>query len=188
MEHPGLTPAVPDFLAASADRSEPVTSHGTDELRLTRAEWYGVVVLPAAYHTLQPPSRLTKRSVHSLAKLEFDLHQRLAHALRSGIPSYHKPAIPGQAALVCESQKVERLRFSLATARPVRPSESAEFEQPRFVRMKFQSEASETFAQITQVTFCVTFVLEPHHEIFSIPHDDHITGGVMFSPPVNPQD
>ena len=95
-------------------------SHGTEKLRLpTGAEWYGVVVLPAAYHTLQPPSRLTERSVHSLAKLEFDLRQRLARALRSGIPPYHKPAILGQAALVCEAPKVERLRFSLAAARPV---------------------------------------------------------------------
>ena len=65
--------------------------------------------------------------------------------------------------VVRESQEIEGFWFPLSPLFPVFFGVPSEFDQPRFLWLKFQAELFESVPHIFQESFCFVFVLEGGH-------------------------
>src|SRR6185295_244405 len=88
---------------------------------------------------------------------------------------------------VRESEKVERLGFTLASMRPAFGCIATELDQARLVGVKLETERSETSAQLSESRVRVCFVLEPDDEVVRVANDDHLAVRLAASPLPDPQ-
>ena len=65
--------------------------------------------------------------------------------------------------------------------------EPPELDQARLLGVQLQAELREPVAKIRPEPLGVVPMLEPHHEVVSEPHDDHVTARVPPPPLVGPQ-
>src|SRR4029450_8649204 len=89
--------------------------------------------------------------------------------------------------VVSKPQERERLRFSLSTLLPVRLGKAPKLNQPRLLRMKFQSELGQPFPKLSQEPLGVVLMLESQHEIVGIADDYHVAPGHFPAPDLCPQ-
>src|ERR1700736_2653999 len=112
--------------------------------------------------------------MHAPLKFGFHLLQLCLHSLANRLPQYRKLSIPCLAADVGKTEKVERLRFPLSALPPSLGRISTEFQQPRFLRIKFQAEFVHTFLKFSHELFGSLFLLKPNHGIARVPSEDDI--------------
>lgn len=85
--------------------------------------------------------------------------------LRRNAPDVEGSAAHEVPTEVGEPQKREGLRFSLVTPLPVSDGEPPEFDQPRLVRMHFQTEPDQPFPKLLQEPLGVSPVLKAHYKV-----------------------
>ena len=132
--HERLSPGAGDF------RSEAVQAFEIARHR--------VVVEVAPQDAAQPFSLLLDWRVTLFPQSLPNGRQRRAHPLLDGAPDDGKSALSGLAADVREAEKIKRLRLAQSLAFPVGSSVAAKLDQPRLLRMEFQSKALKAFAQV----------------------------------------
>src|SRR5260370_41884369 len=110
-----------------------------------------------------------------------------AHPLRVGDPLELEAPLPGLPARVRETEEAERLRLAEATGRSPLGGIPPELDQPRLLGIQLQVERREPAAQIRPEPLSVIPMLEPHHEVVSETHDQHVTARVPTPPLVSPQ-
>jgi hypothetical protein len=64
---------------------------------------------------------------------------------------------------------------------------SSEFDQSRLIGMEFEAKRFHSLPQFSDASFGIVPVLEAHHEVIGMPHDDDITPCARASPMVHPQ-
>jgi hypothetical protein len=126
--------------------------------------------------------------VPTTLQLDVDLLQLRPHPLGNGDAlDREPPSSPGPTTDVGQAQEVERLRSTRtpAASGPVRVA--AELDQPGLVRVQFQPEPREPFAQLGQELVRILLGLETDDEVVRPPHDDHVTAPGPAPPPLDPQ-
>ena len=88
------------------------------------------------------------RFVHSVPQLGSDLFYEAPHTLRDWLATQSNPPTLGLTAIVCKSQKVKGLGAPLAAVPTVSFRKTTKLDEPRFVRMKAQSEFLQTCPQL----------------------------------------
>jgi hypothetical protein len=86
-----------------------------------------------------------------------------------------------------EAEEVKGFWLPLPAFTPIRCRMNAESNQSRFVGMYLEAEALQALLEIGPETDRVGFVLEAHHEIVSVAHDDHLAACSPLSPLLYPQ-
>ena len=119
-------------------------------------------------------------------ELDLDLSQLGPHPL--GDRDALDPEPPGLVlpADVREAQEVERLWFPRTPPAPLPDGMPPELDQPGLIRVQLQPEPREPLAKLRQELPRVLLVLEPDDEVVGPPDDDHITVGVVVTPPRHP--
>src|SRR6478609_7943991 len=118
-------------------------------------------------------------------QLVMDLPQLGPHPFRLGLSPNPEPPLPPGRTDVRETQEGERLR---STQRPTTFGRVAsEFDQPRLVRVKLQTELGEPVAKRGKEPVGVVTMLKPDGEIVSEAHDNDVTARLVVSPPIDPQ-
>jgi hypothetical protein len=65
--------------------------------------------------------------------------------------------------------------------------EAPKLDQPRFLRMQFQSEAPQSLTKLLLKPYGLRVVLESHDEVVGIPRDDHVPSRMPPSPLLDPE-
>src|SRR5213075_2331528 len=85
-----------------------------------------------------------------------------------------------------ESEERERLRFPFAAPLPPFRCISAELDDPRLFRMQFQRKLAQSLPQLLMEAFGILSMLEPHHEVICVAHDDDLSSGLPSAPRMRP--
>ena len=86
-----------------------------------------------------------------------------------------------------EPQEYEGFWLSLATPLPVSEGKPPELDQPRLVRMQFQTELHQPFLKITQESLGVSPVLKAQHNVIGITRNYDIARCRFLAPSFHPQ-
>jgi len=81
-----------------------------------------------------------------------------------------------------EPQEYEGFRFSLAAPFSISEGKPSELDQPRLVRMQFQTELHQPFLEITQKPLGVRPILKAQHNVVGIADNYDIAGGHFLAP------
>jgi hypothetical protein len=87
---------------------------------------------------------------------------------------------------VRESEKVERLGLRKPAVLSVPDGEPPELDQPRLLIRQLQAEVREPLAKIREEPLGVVTMLEAHHEVVRVAHDDHLAARLPTPPLVDP--
>src|SRR5262245_49543066 len=138
-------------------------------------------------HTLEPCPKLPDGPVHPLPQGLFDLLQLLAEPLGDRLAPDRKLARPRLTAYVRQAEKVEGLRFPLAT--PLAPfmCPTPKLNEACLVRVQFEVKPVEACPQVAQKLLGIVFVLEADNEIVTVPHDTDIAPCVLATPLRSPE-
>jgi hypothetical protein len=121
-------------------------------------------------------------------KLDLNGFELRGHPLcRRDSPDSKSSATPEVPAMMREPQEYEGFRFSLATPFSVSEGKPPELDQPRLVRMQFQTELHQPFLKITQESFGVSPVLKAQHNVIGISDNYDIAPGQFLAPSFHPQ-
>ena len=109
-----------------------------------------MVSVIAFHDPFQPRSGQRHRFMHLSAQLLLNLLKLCLHTLRRR-PSPDNIVTRGVCpTVVSKTQERERLWFSLSTLLPVGLGKTSKLNQPRLLRMKFQSEFGQPFLKLSQ--------------------------------------
>src|SRR6202030_1646414 len=125
------------------------------------------MVLVITHDNLPKPLTDLARTV-VLPALKLGLHGfKLRHhpLRRRDTPDGKGPATPEMPTIMGEPQEYEGFWFSLATPFSVSEGKPPELNQPRLVRMQFQTELHQPLLKITQESFGVSPVLKAQHNV-----------------------
>jgi len=103
------------------------------------------------------------------------------------LAQHREPSLPRLRAAMREAQKIEGLRFPVATDSPILVCEATEFEESRFVGMQRQSEPREALAQVGEEAVSFHPVLESDDEVIGKAHDNDVALRVPRSPSLDPE-
>ena len=95
----------------------------------------------------------------------FELRNHPLH--RRDSPDGECSATPEMPTIVSESQEYKGFWFSLATPFSISEGKPPELDQPRLVRMQFQTELYQPLLKITQEPFGISPVLKAQHKVSS---------------------
>src|SRR5215472_10335 len=138
-------------------------------------------------HPPQPFTDPPHRFVHPCSQRLPDSVQLRPYSFARRVAPDGEDAVPGFPAIMRETQKGECFRFSLTPPLTIPFGESAEFNQPRFLRMQFQTELAQPFPELPAKPLGVRPVLESHDEIIGVPNSDYVTVGHLVPPCLYPQ-
>jgi hypothetical protein len=140
-------PGHPTLLAPPPKRTVPLPDRlGPKAIQTVHVSGYGMIVEVAADNGPQPSPELVHWLVPASPKFLLELFQLRGESLRDGLALDDEPAsLPSLSAHMGETQKIERLRFALASLFPVIGCEAPELNQARFVRVQIQPELSHAF-------------------------------------------
>ena len=124
----------------------------------------------------------TPINMHPPAKLLLYSLQGARHPLRDRLVPQLEAPLPVLRAIVRKAQKVKRLRFAQPSPLTVLSCEPPELDEPGLVRVQFQFKTSKPLLQVTQKSLRVLLVLETHHEIIGVPHDDCVAFYLVVAP------
>jgi hypothetical protein len=88
---------------------------------------------------------------------------------------------------VREPEELKRFRLSEATRLTALGGEPPELNQPRLLLVQPQAKLRETLAQCSPEPLSVVTMLEAHHEVVAVAHDDHLAARVPTPPVVDPE-
>jgi hypothetical protein len=125
--------------------------------------------------------------VHVQPEGLFDLLQLGTHALVHCVAQHHESPAPGLSTDVGEAQEVERFRFPHTLPLTLLSSKASELDQTRLFRMNLQTELSHSLFKSIQKLLRVLLVLEAHHDVIGVTHDNHVTVSMPTPPLVGPQ-
>src|ERR1039457_901936 len=149
---------------------------------------YGVISEIPPHHRLQPLQGVRDGLVHALLQLHLDFFQLGRHALPDGLSLDHEEArLLARPTDVSETQKVEGLRFSLATFLPALGGVTPKLNQARFLWMQLQSEFPQPFPQLHQEPLGFFLVLESQHSVVRVADDNHTARRFLPPPLVYPE-
>src|SRR4051812_9530112 len=121
-------------------------------------------------------------------KLSFNGFELQNHPLgRRNPPDGEGSATPEMPTIMSESQEYEGFWFSLATPFSISEGKPSELDQPRLVRMQFQTELNQPLLKITQESFSVSPVLKAQHKIVGISDNYDIARCHFLAPSFHPQ-
>ena len=86
-----------------------------------------------------------------------------------------------------EPEEVERLRLALASPLPLLDCVTPEFNQARFVRVKFQPKLSQAVLPVVEEPLRIWLPLESQDDIIGVPDDNHVAGCRLTPPPPDPE-
>src|SRR5918995_6727245 len=98
-----------------------------------------------------------------------------------------EPPVPRLRADVREPEKLERFRLRESARLSALSGEPPKLDQPRLALVQPQIELREPLAKTSPEPLGVPTMLESHHEVVRITHDDHLAARVTTSPLVDPQ-
>ena len=120
-------------------------------------------------------------------QLVVNLLQLGPHPFRLGLAPNPEPPLPPGRTDVRETQEGERLRLT----QPPRPTTfgrvASEFDQPRLVRVKLQTELGEPVAKRGKEPVGVVTMVKPDGEIVRETHDNDVAARLVVSPPIDSQ-
>src|SRR5258707_849943 len=186
---PHPVPEHSGFLTAAQERAMPEPTYLEPKRVQRRAVGRHSVITNVSTHDRpQPLAHFRDGVMH--ASFEFGLHlaqlglQPFANRLPQDREASVAPLLPTD---VGEAEEVERLRFPFSALLPVFGCERSELQQPRFLRMQFQTELPHSFDKFRPEPYAICLRLETHHDIVGKPHDDHVTAGLFPTPRLGPQ-
>lgn len=120
---------------------------------------------------------------------KFGLHrlQLCTQPLGFRVALQQKPSRPGPRADVSQAEERESRRPTEAPLCPLFGGEPAELKESRLLGVQFQRELAESLREFLLETPRITHILETHHKVVSVTHDDNVTARVPPSPLVSPQ-
>ena len=132
-------------------------------------------------HRIQPSALCGDGIVHAFTQLRLDLLESGPHALAPCLAQKHECSAPGLATEEDEPQEREGLRP--AKSAPLSPSRriAAELQQARLLPVQFEPKLLEPRSHRIPETPRIGCMLEAHHDVVGVAHDDHVAGG--FPPP-----
>src|SRR5262245_50813985 len=119
--------------------------------------------------------------MHALVELVLDLQEFCAHALAHGLTPNDELALSRLCARVREAEKVERAGFFPLPVPPVAIRLATERNQPRLLRVQYQSEFRQPLAQFALEPLGIFSPLESYDEVIGIAHGHNET--LRFPPP-----
>ena len=157
-----------------------VVTKGTERPIVGRHSMIGIV---ASEHLLQPSPLLGDGPMHAPSQL-FQLRYP---AVPPALPEDLEPALPGLSADVGEAKEVERFRFAKPLPLSGLSRIAAKLDQAGLVRMELQRKLLQPVSHHAQEALAVGLMLEAHHNIVGIAHDDHVASGLPPSPAFGPE-
>ncbi len=147
-----------------------------------------VITEKSANNRPQPHSHLWNGRVHAISEFTFYLIQLRLQSFTVCLPKYREHSIASLLrADMRESEKIKCFRLPS----PALPMSSdfigSELDQPRLLRVHFQTELFKTFFQLFPETFGIHPVLEAHNNVVGISDNDHIAIGLCPAPSMCPQ-
>ena len=129
-----------------------------------------------------------------------DSHYRERRSRRSGLAAHSPPTVPDPGWApnpepplppgrtdVRETQEGERFRLAQPPRLTTFGRVAAEFDQPRLVRVKLQTELGEPAAKRGKEPVGVVTMSKPDGEIVRETHDNDVAARLVASPPIDPQ-
>jgi len=109
-----------------------------------------------------------------------------AHPLSARHSSEVEPAFSIPRAQMREPEECKGVRLPLTTFGSSFCGKLAEFDDPRFVRVQFQSELLQPLTELSAEPFRIVPMLESHYEIIRVADDHHLPSRLSLSPVVCP--
>src|ERR1051325_3106181 len=176
-------PSEPRFLAASPQTAIPGASHMEPKRRQrAKVRRHPVVSVVAPRHQTPATTPPRARDSQSLAQFQFDFLQLRAFPLTHRPPQHRELPLSRLATAMREAQKVEGLRFPLATRFALLGSSAAKLNDARFLGMQFQPEPGEALCQFMMKLLGILLVLKTHHEVIGPADDYHVAFGLCLAP------
>jgi hypothetical protein len=136
----------------------------------------------------EPFPNLARTVMLPMSKLGLYGFELRNHPLRRrDSPDGECSATPEMPTVVSESQEYKGFWFSLATPFSISEGKPPELDQPRLVRMQFQTELHQPLLKITQESFGVSPVLKAQHNIVGISDNYDIARCHFLAPSFHPQ-
>jgi hypothetical protein len=136
----------------------------------------------------EPFADLARTVVLPMSKLCLYGFELPNHPLcRRDSPDGKGSTTPEMSTMMREPQEHEGFRFSLATPFSISEGKPPELDQPRLVRMQFQSELHQPLLKITQESFGISPVLKAQHNVIGIPDNYDIAPCHFLAPSFHPQ-
>src|SRR5436305_11777493 len=135
----------------------------------------------AADNASQPSPLFWNRFMSSRFEFGPDFLEFSAHPLSVRYPSEVERTFSVLRAPMCEPEERKRFRFALPMLGSPLCGKLAEFDDPRFVRVQFQSELLQSLTEVSAEPFRILPMLESHYEIIRVADDHHFA--TRLSPP-----
>ncbi len=160
-----LRPCRAVLLASAPERAQPQVSDVMQEGAQGRdVGGYGVVIIPARDHALQPSSLFGDRQVPPSPEFLLEVMQLGAHPVAPRLPPKQEAAAPGAPADMRETQEVERLRLAQTAPFAVARCEAAKLDEARLFLMQREREPRHPLFQVRLEPLGVGLVLEAGDE------------------------
>ena len=183
---------IPSHLRAFAttDQNTPPQAANTtpEETQLRRVTGHGMVLVVARHNLSEPFADLARTVMLPALKLGLNGFELRNHTLgRRNSPDSKGPTTPEMPTIMGEPQKYEGLRFSLTTPFSVSEGKPPKLNQPRLVRMQFQTELHQPLLKITQKPLGVSPILKTQHKIIGVADHYDIARCHFLAPSFHPQ-
>jgi hypothetical protein len=103
------------------------------------------------------------------------------------MPQNEEVPIPVSPADMGEAEEGERLWLAKTLEPPISNRITTELDDPGLVGMHFQSERFQSLFERGQEPPRIIEVLETHHGVIRVPHDDDLASGVTLAPLLDPE-
>src|SRR6058998_1024573 len=174
-------------LAAALEGPPPKPTDGRAKGANT-APVHGHAVVPhvPGYDRAQISSYRRERLVQTSPEFGLDRLELRLPSLAHRLPQHREPSLSRPPAAMREAEKVEGLRFPVATPSPGPLRVAAELDEPRLVGVQRQPELREPLAQLGEEPLGLLPLLEPHDEVIRKAHDHDIAARLLLPPPLGP--
>src|SRR5438132_1574248 len=142
-----------------------------------------MVVEVTLHHATQPSPDGGHRSMPSPVELRLHLPELRPKTLLDRLTLHEefarRPCFPAD---VRETEKIERLRRSLAALLPPLDGVPTKLQQTRFVWVQLQPKPLQARLPRRQASLGVLSMLKSHDDVISVPNHDHFPGRLMRTP------
>ena len=108
------------------------------------------------------------------------------HTFADGVSKQQETSFPASSADMGEAQKVKGFRLAHSPSLPFSRREASKPDEPGFVAMQLQAELAHSLVQEGQELLGVLAMLETHHKIIRIPHQENFSLRFMPAPVMCP--
>jgi len=137
-------------------------------------------------HLSQPPALHRNGIMPATLELVFDLSKLRPHPFLDGDTPHPEPPVAGSRTNMRETQKIKRFRLTRTPTLAIDDGTPPELDQPGLVRVQFQPELRESFAQLGKEPPRILLILKPDHNVISETDDDDVPIRIMTPPMIGP--